>query len=225
MRFHRPEALSTSIRMLERLHVIVNVVQDESPLALVEQILSAGQPLVQLRAKSLTDRELLNIASAVVDACHAAGVRCIIDDRIDVALATKADGVHVGEHDFPVAVARELMGPDAIIGGTARSAQAALEHARSGAAYVGFGPVFATSTKVELPEPLGVDALALTADASPIPVIAIAGVTTRSVPHLLAAGCHGVAVVGAVANAPDPALATQELHQAIDSALRQRESL
>jgi thiamine-phosphate pyrophosphorylase len=126
-----------------------------------------------------------------------------------------AGGVHVGDDDLPVEAARRLLGAGAVVGATARTASAARRAAAAGASYVGVGPCYPTSTKVVDAAVLGPAGFAPVADAVEIPVIAIAGVTAARVPELLAAGAYGVAVVGAVAGAPDPALATKELLDAL----------
>ncbi|MBO0729889.1 MAG: thiamine phosphate synthase, partial [Acidimicrobiaceae bacterium] len=132
----------------------------------------------------------------------------------DVALATGA-GVHLGAEDLPVAVARRLLGPDAVVGGTARNPGTATALVEAGATYLGVGPCYTTATKDGLPPAIGPGGVAAVAGAVDIPVIAIGGVTLDRVPELLAAGAYGVAVVDAVAGAPDPDAAVRELLDAL----------
>jgi thiamine-phosphate pyrophosphorylase len=161
-------------------------------------------------------------AASIAERCRAAGATCIVNDRADLAMAVGADGVHVGADDLPVGVARRLLGPAALVGGTARNPADAERHRVAGASYVGVGPVCATASKTGLPEPLGPAVVRAVADAVAIPVIAIAGVTVERVDELIAAGAHGVAVIGAVARAPDPEAATAAFVAALARAVGER---
>jgi thiamine-phosphate pyrophosphorylase len=172
--------------------------------AVTEQALAAGAPLVQVRTKDAPDRDRLAHVERVRRACATAGARCLVNDRVDLALAVSADGVHVGDEDLPVEVARRLLGGGAIVGATCRNPEAARRAVDAGASYLGVGPAFATTTKVGLPEPIGLSGVAAVASAVDVPVIAIAGVTVDRVRSLLDAGAWGVAVVGAVYAAADP---------------------
>ncbi len=186
-------------------------------LSAVERVLEAGAPAIQIRVKQRTDREVLELADAITSRCHAAGAMALVNDRVDLALAAGADGVHLGADDLPVAAARHLAGDRLLIGGTARNPDAAQLLVAAGADYLGVGPTFATRTKIGLPEPLGIARVAEVATAVEVPVIAISGVTAEHVPDLLAAGVHGVAVTDAVMGHPDPASATHDLLRAIDA--------
>jgi thiamine-phosphate pyrophosphorylase len=128
-----------------------------------------------------------------------------------VALAVGADGTHLGEHDLPLAAARRIAGPRHLLGGTARDPARARQLVAEGADYLGVGPAYPTTTKSGLPPALGPAGIRAVADAVDVPVIAIGGVTAARVGELLAAGAHGVAVIGAVTRAADPAAATREL--------------
>jgi len=201
-----------------RLHVLTDPEGPRDPLTVVDAALGAGAPVIQVRAKQATDRALLTLAEAAVARCRAAGATCLIDDRVDVALAVGADGVHLGDEDLPVAVARRLLGPDALIGATARDTAAAAARVAEGADYLGVGPTYATGTKTGLPDPLGPAAVGAVAAAVTVPVIAIAGIDRTRVAEVLAAGVHGIAVVGAVSRAEDPAAATADLLAALGGA-------
>lgn len=192
-----------------RLHVIV----DSVPVA--EAALAGGARLVQVRCTAGTDRQRYVLATEVARRCAASAARCVVDDRFDIALAARADGVHLGAHDLPVAQVRRVCGPNFVIGGTARDPATALRLQASGADYIGAGPVYATASKTGLPAPLGVAAVARIARAVAVPVVAIGGVTVDRVAELRVAGVFGVAVIGAVARAADPCTATAELAVAV----------
>jgi len=199
-----------------RLHVITDTRPGCDALAVVTAAVEAGAPVVQVRGKELTDRQLYDLTCRVLDVCTAHGATCLVDDRLHVAIGAGAHGAHIGEHDLPVDVARRVLGPDRILGATARDPQTGLAHQTAGATYLGVGPSYATTTKAGLPDALGPSGIGLVAAAVDIPVIAIAGVTAGRVPELLDAGAHGVAVIGAISNAADPYLATEELLRALE---------
>lgn len=204
---------------IPRLHVLT----DERPsaadvLALTDAVLSAGASLVQLRTKQRNDGDWLQLATAVAARCRDAGATCIVNDRADVAVAAGADGVHLGADDLPVAAARTVVGSHLLVGATARDPDQAAAAVANGADYLGVGPVFETTTKTGLPDPIGPAGLAAVARAVDVPVIGIAGVTTERVAEVLAAGAHGVAVTGAVTRAADPGAAVRALLSAIEGA-------
>lgn len=170
---------------------------------------------MQVRIKGASDDAVLAECERIMAAAQKVQAVVIVNDRADIALAVGADGVHGGTDDLPVAAMRRVLGPDALVGGTARDPETALRHQADGASYVGVGPVYATATKDGLPDPLGPAGVEKVAAAVDIPVIAIAGITAARVPELLEAGAHGVAVIGAVAHAANPAAATAELLEAL----------
>lgn len=192
-----------------KLHVIADCA------SLADAAFRGGAPAVQVRIKGSSDAEVLAECERIVDAAQRTQGVVIVNDRADIALTAGADGVHGGADDLPVAALRRLLGGDRLVGGTARDLETALRHQDDGASYVGVGPIYATATKDGLPEPLGPAGVEKVAAAVEIPVIAIAGITAARVPELLNAGAHGVAVIGAVANAADPAAATAELLEAL----------
>jgi thiamine-phosphate pyrophosphorylase len=199
-----------------RLQVLTDLDTPVHPLDVVADALDAGAPVIQVRGKGLDDRALLELAESIVARCRRAGATCLIDDRVDVALACGADGVHLGDRDLPVAVARRLLGPDAIIGATARDADSGRALVREGADYLGVGPTYTTTTKDGLPDPIGPAGVAMVAAAVDVPVIAIAGISLERVPEVMATGAHGIAVVGAVSRADDRRRATADLLAAIE---------
>jgi thiamine-phosphate pyrophosphorylase len=203
---------------LGRLHLITDTRSGRNPLGVIRAALSVAGPelVVQVRVEdSASDREAYELALRAVDLCAGAGASCLVNDRLHIALAAGAAGGHVGALDLPVAAARRVLGPAAVLGATARAAGAAAEAVAAGASYLGVGPCFATATKTGLPEPIGPPGVRDVAGAGDAPVIAIGGVTAERVPALLAAGAYGVAVVGALSSAADPARATAELMDAL----------
>lgn len=202
--------------MIGRLHVLTDARGGPAALEAVSAAVAAGAPVVQVRHKDCTDRALYDFAAQVVVICAAYGTACLVNDRVDVALAVGAAGTHLGADDLPVAAVRRVAGPDHLIGGTARNPQQARELVAAGADYLGVGPAYATKTKSGLPDPIGPAGVAAVAGAVDVPVIAIGGVTAGRVAELRAAGAWGVAVVGAVSGAPDPAAATRQLLQELD---------
>ncbi|GIJ49884.1 thiamine-phosphate synthase [Virgisporangium aliadipatigenens] len=195
-----------------RLHLVTDARPGRDVLATVAAAVAGGVDTVQVRVEDdLTDRLAYELAESVLRLCRDAGVTCLVNDRLDVALAVGADGAHVGADDLPVAAARRVLGPDAILGATARDPVVARRAVADGATYLGVGPAYATSTKAGLPDAIGPAGVAAVAGAVSVPVIAIAGVTVERIPALLAAGAHGVAVVGAICAAGDPAAAALAL--------------
>jgi thiamine-phosphate pyrophosphorylase len=203
------------VRLLGRLHVITDNRYDRDPRVTVKVALDAGADVIQVRVKGWTDRCLLELAEEIVGWCVPYGAACIVNDRVDVALASGAAGVHLGADDLPVAAARRVLGPNSVVGGTARDAATARTLVAAGASYLGVGPCFATVTKSGLPDPIGLVGVAAVASAVDVPVIAIGGVRVDYVDELRAVGAYGVAVVDAVSGADDPALAVRDLRRAV----------
>lgn len=203
---------------LGRLHLITDTRPGRDPLAVLRAALpvAGAELVVQVRVEDdATDREAYELACRVTEACRPYGARCLVNDRLHVALAVDAAGGHVGADDLPVAAARRVLGPEAVLGATAREPVGARAAVDAGATYLGVGPCHVTTTKSGLPEPIGPDGVRAVAEAVRVPVIAIGGVTAASVPALRAAGAYGVAVVGALSLAADPAHATAELLRAL----------
>jgi thiamine-phosphate pyrophosphorylase len=165
-----------------------------------------------VRAKGLADADLLALTGVVIGAVRPHGASVVVNDRVDVALAAGADGVHLGRHDLPVAAVRRIA-PGLVVGATCRDRAQAEAAARDGADYAGFGPVFATTSKTGLPEPLGLDAVAAAAGA--LPLVAIGGIGPDTARAARDAGAHGVAVIGAIWRHPDPVAAAKELLDAV----------
>jgi len=185
--------------------------------AVVEAAVSAGVDVVQLREKGRSARERYAIGKAVRDLCTAADVPMLVNDRVDLALALDADGVHLGAADLPVGVARDLLGPAAIIGRSVTGADAAAAAASEGADYVGVGAVYETQTKAvdDAQQAVGPDRIAAITEQVDIPVVGIGGITASGAPAVIEAGAAGVAVVSAIMAARDPQVATRELRAAV----------
>jgi thiamine-phosphate pyrophosphorylase len=202
-----------------RLHVVTDAtLQDRHDhVALARLAAAGGADAVQLREKRpWTTRALVETARAVAAALAGSGTRLVVNDRVDVAAAAGAAGVHLGRDDLEVAVARRLLGPEILVGGTANSLEEARRVADAGVDYLGAGPVFGTTSKARPAPPLGLDGLRAIVRAVRCPVIAIGRITAERVPAVLEAGVHGVAVLSAVVCAPDPASATREIRRAMD---------
>lgn len=202
--------------MIGRLHVITDTRPGRDALAVATAALAAGAPVVQVRvADSATDREAYELAVRVRARCDEYGATCLVNDRLDVALAAGAAGAHVGADDLPVAVARRLLGPAAVLGATCRDPVAAKAAVADGATYLGAGPAYASPVKGDL-HPIGPDGIGAVAAAVPgTPVIAIGGVTASGIAPLRAAGAYGVAVISAISDATDPGAATREILEAL----------
>lgn len=195
---------------LPPIYPIVDV-REDSPqaarraLALALELAAAGATLLQLRGKSLAAGALTSLAGRMVAELSPRGARVIVNDRADVALASGAAGVHVGDEDLPVAAARDVLGAGAIIGYSTHSIEDVEAAENLPADYLGFGPVFASPTKAGVREPRGVDALEAACRASRIPVVAIGGVTLASASACWHAGAASVAVISEVERAASPA--------------------
>jgi thiamine-phosphate pyrophosphorylase len=201
-----------------RLHVVTDTRPGRDPIRTVAAALDAGAPVVQVRGKQLTDRDLYELAGRVAELCADRGALCVVNDRPDVALAVDAGGVPVGADDLPVPAARAVLGPRRVLGATARDVATARSHQADGASYLGVGPAYATTTKAGLPDPLGPAGVGAIAGAVQIPVVAVAAVTPARVGELIAAGAHGVAVISAISDADDPGAATAALLRALEAA-------
>lgn len=177
----------------------------------VRAALAGGAPMIQLRAKDTTAREMVGLARALHRETAAAGALLVVNDRVDVALAAGADGAHLGDDDLPLDAARRIAAADFILGRSVDTPEGAARASRDGADYLGVGPVRATPSKADAGEAIGVAGVARVAQSTDLPVVAIGGITGELVPALISAGAAGVAVIGAVMRAIDPARATADL--------------
>jgi len=180
-------------------------------LEVVEAALRGGVGAVQLRERDLSARELLELAARLRELTTRHGAALLVNDRIDVALACGADGVHLPANSFTVRDARALLGPQRLIGVSTHHTDEVAVAAAEGADFAVFGPIFATPSKEVYGQPLGVDALARASQMTSLPVLAIGGVTAACAPELRARGARGVAVIRAILSADDPEAAAREL--------------
>lgn len=206
-----------------RLYVLTDRRLTPDVAAAVEQAILGGATVVQLREKGATTREWLRAGQEVMAVCRRYGVPFIVNDRVDVALALDADGVHVGPDDMPVSLARRLLGEDKIIGFSAGTEEEARQAEAEGADYLGIGAVFATGSKGDAGEPIGVDGFLRVRRAAPsLPAVAIAGITPSRAEEVMAQGADGVAVISAVFGAPDVRRAAEALRAAVDAGIARR---
>jgi thiamine-phosphate pyrophosphorylase len=201
--------------LIDRLRLIVVTDADcgagRSVVDVVRAALRGGAPAVQLRMKDGVAREMAQLARALRVETGAAGALLFVNDRVDVALAAGADGAHVGQDDLPAAAARRIAPPGFLVGVSAETVDLALRAQAEGADYVGVGPVYATGSKADAGEAVGVERIAEVASAVRIPVVGIGGITVENAPAVLRAGAAGVAVISAVMRASDPEAATRAL--------------
>ncbi len=185
----------------------------------VRSALEGGVTIIQLREKNRTTREYVELANAVHEITKEFGVPLIIDDRIDVMLAADCEGVHVGAEDMPVAVARQLIGKDKILGATAKTVEAAVSACNDGADYLGVGAIYPTTTKVKtvLTSTETLDAIT---KAVPIPVNAIGGLNSGNIRILKGIDIAGVCAVSAIMKAVCPRIAAEELKNAFEDLRR-----
>ena len=187
---------------------------------IVRAAVEGGVTCVQLREKDCTTREFIAEAEAILGFLKARGVPLIVNDRLDVALAVGAEGVHLGQSDMPLALARAVAGDALLIGISAESVADAVAAERGGADYIGVSPIFATPTKTDTAPALGLQGLEAIRRAVKLPLVAIGGIHRDNAGAVIAGGADGVAVVSAIVAAPDPGRAAAELLREINRARR-----
>jgi thiamine-phosphate pyrophosphorylase len=214
-----------------RLYALVDPEQSggHEPVALARAVVGGGATVLQLRDKNSTTRAMIAHADALIAALAASGVPVLINDRVDVALASGAAGVHLGQEDMPAEIARRLLGVEAIVGITVRSEEEAREAPVDQADYVGVGGVFSTVSKDNPTPPIGLAGLTRLAAVlrrrrPGIPIVAIAGIDALNAADIVAAGADGVAVISALALAEDAKSAARELRGIVDDALEKRKA-
>ena len=200
-----------------RLYLVTNRYQDslESFLEKVETACRSGVTIVQLREKNLTTNQYYQLAKQVKEITDAYQVPLIIDDRLDVCLAVDAAGLHIGDDELPVSVARKVLGPEKILGVTAKTVKRALEAEEGGADYLGTGAIFPTTTKENAPITL-ISTLNDICQTVSIPVVAIGGLTSENIDQLIGTGIAGVAVVRDLMQAEDIEVKTQAFLTKLD---------
>lgn len=164
----------------------------------LEEVIQGGASIIQLRDKNGTSRKLYELALKCREITASFNIPLIINDRLDIAQAVKADGVHLGQDDLPVRVARKILGPHKFIGVSVINLEEARRGYEDGADYVSISPVFPTVSKNDIREPAGLEVLRQVKAALPIPVIAIGGITEENLGRVFATGCDGVAVISAI---------------------------
>lgn len=182
----------------------------------VREAVEGGATCVQLREKQAGTREFLEEARALRPWLRGRNIPLFINDRVDIALAVEADGVHLGQQDMPIADARRLGPPSWIIGVSAESVEDAVRAEREGADYIGVSPVFSTPTKTDTARPLGLEGLRAMRAAVRIPLVAIGGIHLRNAREVIRAGADGLAVVSAIVSADSPREAAAALRREID---------
>ena len=200
-----------------RLYLVTNRYQDslESFLEKVETACRSGVTIIQLREKNLTTNQYYQLAKQVKEITDTYQVPLIIDDRLDICLAVDAAGLHIGDDELPVSVARKVLGPEKILGVTAKTVKRALEAETSGADYLGTGAIFPTTTKENAPITL-ISTLKTICQTAAIPVVAIGGLTSENIDQLAATGIAGVAVVRDLMQAEDIEAKTQAFLTKLD---------
>jgi thiamine-phosphate pyrophosphorylase len=177
----------------------------------VADALEGGVRAVQLREKDLSPRALFPLALELRQLTRRFGARLLINERLDLAQAVAADGVHLAGSSLPTAVARRLLGPQALIGVSTHSASEAFAAADAGADFVTFGPIYPTPSKAAYGPPVGLDALRTACAQAPLPIFALGGIKDAHIPELKAAGAAGIALISAILAAPEPRQAAAEL--------------
>ena len=204
-------------REVLRLYLVTNRYQDslESFLEKIETACRSGVTIIQLREKNLTTNQYYQLAKQVKEITEAYQVPLIIDDRLDVCLAVDAAGLHIGDDELPVSVARQVLGPEKILGVTAKTVKRALEAEEGGANYLGTGAIFPTMTKENAPITL-ISTLKTICQRVAIPVVAIGGLTSENIDQLIGTGIAGVAVVRDLMQAEDIEAKTQAFLTKLD---------
>ena len=194
------------MKKIGRFHVLTDTLLQcrLSHVELAELAIAGGADTIQFRQKGGATREMIRVAEQMRALCKRTGVTFVVNDRVDVAIASHADGVHLGQDDFPIPLARKLLGGEAIIGGSAGSMEEARECLLEGADYIGFGPVYPTTSKEDAGPASGLGLLKQIVEAIPLPIIAIGGIARDNIPLVMKAGVHGIAVISAVCCQNDP---------------------
>lgn len=193
-----------------RLQFISHYTDEYTYLDSIRMALEGGCKWVQLRMKGATDAEMLPVALQAQKMCKEAGATFIIDDHVELVKQIGADGVHLGKKDMPISEAREILGPDFIIGGTANTFEDVKSHYESGADYIGCGPFRFTTTKQGLSPILGLEGYTHIAQQMKtcgitLPIVAIGGITAEDIPAIMQTGVTGIALSGTVLRAENPA--------------------
>lgn len=195
-----------------KLYLVTDDQQDLSTLEhVVEQSVAGGVTMVQVREKHGDVRAFIERAQRVKAILSGTGVTLIINDRVDVALAVDADGLHLGQSDMPAEIARRLIGEDKILGLSIENEQQLKEAEHLPIDYIGLSAIFATPTKTNTKKHWGVEGLKSALETTKLPIVGIGGINESNIPELMATGVHGLALVSAICQADDPKAAAQHL--------------
>lgn len=207
------------MKQIGQLHILTDTVLQSrfSHVELTRLAIRGGADTIQFRQKIGATREMIEIAQQIRQLCTDSGVTFIVNDRVDVAIAAGADGVHLGQDDFPIPLARKLLGESRIIGGSAVTLKEAQKCLTEGADYIGFGPVYPTASKEDAGPVTGIGLLKHVVEVSPLPIIAIGGVSVENTPEVMQAGIHGISVISAVCCQENPEQATRALYIALNA--------
>ncbi|MDK2821662.1 MAG: thiamine-phosphate pyrophosphorylase [Clostridia bacterium] len=189
-----------------------------STIELVRQSLIGGATAIQLREKEMLARDLVNIGQKIREMTLKAGAKFIVNDRLDVALAVEADGLHIGQDDLPAKIARKLLGPDKILGVSVGTVAEAKQAVADGADYIGVGIIYNTNSKDNVGNPIGLKGLNDIRKAVSIPIVAIGGINHTNAREVITAGADGVSVISAVLGSDDIASAASQLLDQVKSA-------
>lgn len=195
-----------------RLYLVTDDQQDLATLKrVVRKAVEGGVTMVQVREKHGDVRAFIERAQAVKDILKDTDVPLIINDRVDVALAVDADGVHLGQSDMPATIARELIGPNKILGLSIENEEQLAEADSLPIDYIGLSAIFTTPTKTNTKKHWGIDGLKMALETTSLPIVAIGGINESNIPQLSATGVHGLALVSAICHAEDPKAASEYL--------------
>jgi thiamine-phosphate pyrophosphorylase len=208
-----------NVKKIGRFHVLTDTDLQNcfSHIKLAELAIAGGADTIQFRQKTGETIQMIRIAEQIQALCKKAGVSFIINDRVDVAIASHADGVHLGQNDFPISLARKLLGEGAIIGGSAGNMEEARKCFLEGADYIGFGPVYPTSSKEDAGPASGLDLLRQVVEKIPLPIIAIGGINKDNTLLVRETGAYGIAVISAICCEKDPEEATRCLRRLLEA--------
>ena len=207
------------MKKIGRFHVLTDTDLQTcfSHIELAELAIAGGADTIQFRQKTGETIQMIRIAEQIQALCKKAGVSFIINDRVDVAIASHADGVHLGQDDFPIPLARKLLGEGAIIGGSAGNIEEARKCFLEGADYIGFGPVYPTSSKEDAGPASGLDLLRQVVEKIPLPIIAIGGINKDNTLLVRETGAYGIAAISAICCEKDPEEATRCLRRLLEA--------
>jgi thiamine-phosphate pyrophosphorylase len=208
-----------NVKKIGRFHVLTDIDLQNcfSHIELAELAIAGGADTIQFRQKTGETMQMIRIAEQIQALCKRGGVAFIINDRVDIAIAAHTDGVHLGQEDFPIPLARKLLGEGAIIGGSAKNVEEARKCFLEGADYIGFGPVYHTSSKEDAGPASGLDLLRQVVEKIPLPIIAIGGINKDNTLLVRETGAYGIAVISAVCCEKDPEEATRCLLRLLEA--------